>query len=116
MILDRFGVTSVNRSSAFLWSVASTATAVASGFGGILAARILLGTAEAPSFPASSKATGYWLPRQERSLATSIFYAAAKFSNVIGIPLVALVVVRVGWRWGFILTGLLSFLYFLAFL
>jgi ACS family D-galactonate transporter-like MFS transporter len=94
MILDRFGVTPVNRLSTFLWSVASTATAFASGFGGILAARVLLGAAEAPSFPASSKATGYWFPRQERSLATSIFDAAAKFSNVIGIPLVALVVVQ----------------------
>ena len=37
MILNRFGVTSVNRLSAFLWSVASTATAFAGGFGGILA-------------------------------------------------------------------------------
>ncbi len=116
MILDRFGVTPVNRLSTFLWSVASTATAFASGFGGILAARILLGAAEAPSFPASSKATGYWFPRQERSLATSIFDAAAKFSNVVGIPLVALVVVWFGWRWGFGMTALLSFLYFLAFL
>jgi MFS transporter, ACS family, D-galactonate transporter len=34
MILDRFGVTPVNRLSTFLWSVASTATAFASGFGG----------------------------------------------------------------------------------
>src|SRR5271169_3260559 len=116
MILDRFGVTLVNRLSTFLWSVASFGTAFASGFGGILAARVLLGAAEAPSFPASSKATGYWFPRQERSLATAIFDAAAKFSNVIGIPLVALVVVRFGWRWGFGMTGLLSFLYFLAFL
>ena len=35
---------------------------------------------------------------------------------MIGIPLVALVVVRFGWRWGFVMTGVLSFLYFLAFL
>jgi len=84
MILDRFGVTSINRISTFFWSVTSAATAFASGFGSILGARILLGVAEAPGFPASSKATGYWFPRQERALATSIFDAAAKFSNVIG--------------------------------
>src|ERR1039458_4028927 len=63
MILDRFGVTWVNRISTFLWSVMSAATAFAGGFGGILGARILLGVAEAPGFPASSKATGYWFPR-----------------------------------------------------
>jgi MFS family permease len=48
-------------------------------------------------------------------MATSIFDAAAKFANVIGVPLVALAVVHFGWRWGFGITALLSFLYFLAF-
>jgi sugar phosphate permease len=116
MVLDRFGVTPVTRVSAFLWSVVSGATALASGFGGVLAARIVLGVAEAPGFPASSKATGYWFPRQERALATSLFDAAAKFSNVIGVPVVALAVVHYGWRAGFVITGILSFLYFVAFL
>jgi MFS family permease len=63
MILDRFGVTWVYRVSAFLWSLTSAATALAGGFGGILAARMLLGVAEGPGFPASAKATGYWFPR-----------------------------------------------------
>jgi len=115
MVLDRFGVTRVNRVSTFLWSVASTASAFAGGFGGILGSRILLGIAEAPGFPASSKATGYWFPRRERALATAIFDAAAKLSNVIGVPLVALAVVHFGWRWGFGITALLSLLYFLVF-
>jgi D-galactonate transporter len=115
MILDRFGVTRVNRISTFFWSVISAATAFAGGFGTIFGARVLLGAAEAPGFPASAKATGYWFPRQERSMATSIFDAAAKFSNVIGVPLVAMAVVNFGWRSGFIITGILSFLYFLAF-
>jgi ACS family D-galactonate transporter-like MFS transporter len=115
MILDRYGVTAVNRASTFLWSVTCAATAFAGGFGTVFIARLGLGIAEAPGFPASSKATGYWFPRQERALATAIFDAAAKFSNVIGVPLVALVVVNFGWRWGFGVTAILSFLYFLAF-
>jgi sugar phosphate permease len=115
LVLDRFGVTLVNRISTFFWSVTSAMTALAGGFGSILGARILLGVIEAPGFPASSKATGYWFPRGERALATAIFDAAAKFSNVIGVPLVALAVVAFGWRWGFAITALLSFAYFLAF-
>ncbi len=115
MILDRFGVTRVGRWGAFLWAIASAAVAFTGGFGGIFAARMLLGVAEAPGFPASAKATGYWFPRQERSIATALFDAAAKFSNVIGVPLVAFVVVDFGWRWGFGITALLSFLYFIAF-
>ena len=115
LILDRYGVARVNRLSTLLWSLATAATALASGFGAILAGRILLGAAEAPSFPASAKATGYWFPQRERALATAIFDTAAKLSNVVGVPLVALAVVHLGWRWGFGITAVLSFLFFLAF-
>ncbi|UUZ54246.1 MFS transporter [Massilia sp. H-1] len=109
MVIDRFGPTKVGRWGAFLWGVASVITAFSSGFAGIFFARILLGVAEAPAFPVSSKATGYWFPRHERGLATAIFDAAAKFSNVIGVPLVAITIVAFGWRWGFGLTAFLSF-------
>ena len=115
IVLDRLGVTTVSRIGAFLWGVASGVVAFATGFGSIFAARVLLGVAEAPAFPANSKATGYWFPRGERATATAIFDAAAKFSNVIGVPLVAVAVVTFGWRWGFGLTAILSFAYFLAY-
>ena len=115
MLLDRYGVTRIGRWGAFLWGLASAITAAASGFGGVFVARAMLGVAEAPAFPVGSKATGYWFPRKERALATAIFDAAAKFSNVIGVPLVAFVVVKLGWRWGFGVTAILSFAYFLAF-
>jgi sugar phosphate permease len=115
LLLDRFGVTRVGRWGALLWSVASLTTAVASGFGGIFVARLLLGVAEAPSFPVCSKATGYWFPRSERALSTALFDVGAKFSNVIGVPLVAVAVVHWGWRWGFGVVGALSFAYFVAF-
>lgn len=115
LILDRVGVTRVGRWGAVLWGVASAVTAVASGFTGIFAARLLLGIAEAPSFPANAKATGYWFPRRERAMSTALFDAAAKCSNVIGVPLVALAVVNLGWRWGFALVALGSFAYAAAF-
>jgi sugar phosphate permease len=116
LLLDKYGPTRIGRWGAFLWGVASSITAVAGGWGGVFAARMLLGIAEAPGFPVSSKATGYWFPRTERAFATALFDAAAKFSNVIGVPLVAFVVVSAGWRWGFAVTAALSFAYFLAFL
>lgn len=115
MVLDRFGVTMVGRTSSFLWAVAATITALASGLWGIATARLLLGVAEAPAFPASQKATGHWFPLDERARSTAIFDSAAKFSNVIGVPLVAYVIFLYGWRWGFGVTALLSFLYFVAY-
>ena len=115
VVIDRFGVTRVGRWSAFLWSAASTLAACAGGFAGLFVARLLLGIAESPSFPASSKATGYWFPRTERALSTALYDVGAKFSNVIGVPLVALAVVRWGWRWGFAVVAALSLAYFVAF-
>lgn len=115
LLLDRFGVRRLGRWGSFLWALASTITACAGGFAGIFAARLMLGVAESPSFPANAKAIGYWFPRTERATSTALFDAAAKFSNVIGVPVIALAVVHLGWRWGFGLSAALSFLYFVAF-
>ncbi|MGA2017197.1 MAG: MFS transporter [Opitutaceae bacterium] len=115
LVVDRLGVTRIGRLGSLLWTAASAVTAVATGYWGIVAARFLLGVAEAPSFPAVSKATGHWFPRGERARATAIFDASAKFSNVVGIPIIAFAVVRFGWRWGFAITAAASFVYFVAF-
>jgi len=80
-----------------------------------LGARLLLGVGEAPTFPANAKAVGYWFPAEERSLATAIFDAAAKLAPAVGIPALGLLLLRLGWRWSFAATGLLSLFYFVLF-
>jgi MFS family permease len=115
LLLDRFGVRRVGIISTVIWSVASFAAAVATGVGGLFGARFLLGIGEAPTFPANAKATGYWFPINERSLATAAFDAAAKFASAIGIPLLGLLLVYFGWRWNFAATGFISLLYFALF-
>jgi ACS family D-galactonate transporter-like MFS transporter len=115
MLLDRFGVMRVGRIGALLWTIASTLTALSTGYLGIFVARMLLGVAEAPGMISCQKATGYWFPRHERSRSTAVFDSAAKFANVIGVPLVAFFVVRFGWRWGFGITAMMSIAYFFAY-
>jgi MFS family permease len=115
IILDKFGVRRVGRIGSFLWSVASFAAAVTPSLNGLFGARFLLGIGEAPTFPANAKAIGAWFPRSERSLATSLFDAAAKFAPAVGVPLLGAVLLAAGWRWSFALTGAISFAYFLVF-
>jgi MFS transporter, ACS family, D-galactonate transporter len=115
VVLDKFGVRRVGRISSFLWSVASFAAAVTPNLGGFFAARLLLGIGEAPTFPANAKAIGYWFPAKERSSATSIFDSSAKLASAIGVPIIGMLLLKVGWRWSFAATGLVSFLYFLLF-
>jgi sugar phosphate permease len=115
LLLDRFGVRRVGIISTMIWSVASFAAAVSTGMGGLFGARFLLGIGEAPTFPANAKAIGYWFPKNERSMATAMFDAAAKFSSAIGIPLLGLLLLHFGWRWNFAATGFISLLYFALF-
>lgn len=114
-LLDKIGIKWLMRVGAVIWSIATFLTAIVSGFGLIILSRFLLGIAEAPTFPGASKATGYWFPLSERGLATSAFDAAAKFSNVIGAPLVAVAITLYGWRAGFWVTGVLSLIYAIVF-
>lgn len=115
VLLDRFGVRLIGCLSALVWSIASFAGGAATSVTGFVASRLLLGVGEAPTFPASSKATGAWFPRQERSLATAMFDGASKFASAIGVPLIGVVLIKLGWRMSFAATGLISFLYFIAF-
>ena len=115
MLLDWFGVRRVGRISAFLWSVASFAAALSPGLSWFFGARLLLGVSESPTFPANAKALGYWFTREERSLATAITDAAAKFSSAIGVPFIGLLLFYFGWRWSIAATGFISFLYFALF-
>jgi MFS family permease len=115
VILDRFGVRRVGRVGTFLWSLATFAGAAAPSLGALFGARFLLGVGEAPTFPASAKAVGHWFPPHERSLATALFDSMAKFSSVIGIPLIGFVLIKAGWRWSFAMTGVISLLYFVYF-
>jgi ACS family D-galactonate transporter-like MFS transporter len=115
LLLDRFGVRLVSRAGSILWSIASFSAALATGVGSFFAARLLLGIGEAPTFPANSKAVGYWFPQSERSLATAIFDSAAKFSSAIGVPIISILLFHFGWRWSFAATGVISLVYFVLF-
>lgn len=115
VMLDRWGVRRVGRIATLLWSLASFASGLAPGLYSFFAARLLLGVGEAPTFPANAKAIGYWFPERERSFATSINDSAAKFASAIGVPVLGLLLIRFGWRWSFIFTGVISFFYFLLF-
>ena len=115
LLLDRFGVRRVGIISTTIWSAASFFAAISTGIAGLFGARFLLGIGEAPTFPGSAKAVGYWFPRTERSLATAMFDSMAKFSSAIGVPVLGLVLLHFGWRWNFAATGIISLLYLALF-
>src|SRR5690242_5754314 len=94
VLLDRYGVRTLGRIGAILWSIASFGAAASPGTRTFFGMRLLLGIGEAPTFPAYAKAVGYWFPRHERSLATAFFDAAAKLGPAVGVLFVGVLTLR----------------------
>jgi MFS transporter, ACS family, hexuronate transporter len=98
------------------WSLASMGHAIANSFSGFVMARSALGFGEAGVFPASIKATAEWFPKRERALATGIFNAGTNVGAIVTPLMVPWIVVHLGWRWAFLLTGGLGFAWLILWL
>ena len=110
-LLDRFGSKITYFFSIFLWSLFTMtmggvglltgAAAVAALFG----LRLLVGAAEAPSFPGNSRLTSAWFPTTERGKAAAIFNSAQYFATVLFAPLMGWLVHSFGWPSVFYVMG-----------
>jgi ACS family glucarate transporter-like MFS transporter len=113
-LLDRFGSKITYFFSIFLWSVFTMLTGAA-GFvaGGAAVAmlftlRLLVGAAEAPSFPGNSRIASAWFPTNERGLAAAIFNSAQYFATVLFAPIMGWLVHSYGWHSVFYVMGALG--------
>ncbi|HEY2341611.1 MAG TPA: MFS transporter, partial [Chthoniobacteraceae bacterium] len=98
------------------WSAANLLTGAVRSVFGLGVFRFLLGVGEGGGFPGSAKAVAEWFPQHERSLAFGIFNAGSSIGAMIAPPLLAIVVTHLGWRWVFILTGSVGFVWALVWL
>jgi len=115
-LLDRIGVRRGLAGSIVAWSLAAMSHAVASTVTGFSVARAALGISEAGNFPGAVKAVAEWFPKKERALATGIFNAGSNVGAVLTPILVPWIALTWGWRWAFIATGALGFVWLLAWL
>jgi ACS family hexuronate transporter-like MFS transporter len=83
-------------------------TGAAAGFA---LARFALGLSEAGNFPAAIKAVAEWFPKKERALATGIFNSGTNVGALLTPLLVPWLTLRYGWRWSFIATGAIGFVW-----
>jgi MFS transporter, ACS family, glucarate transporter len=113
-LLDRFGSKAVYLWSIVLWAVFTAAQAGVGSLtflpviGGLFVLRLLLGLAEAPSFPGNARIVANWFPNSERGTATAIFNSAQYFSLVIFGPLMGWLTQSYGWRVVFLVMGALA--------
>ncbi|WP_294392281.1 MFS transporter [uncultured Sphingomonas sp.] len=79
-------------------------------------ARFVLGVGESGNFPAGIKAVSEWFPARERALATGIFNAGANVGAIVTPLIVPVITVAYGWRAAFIITGIFSLGWLVAWL
>ena len=110
-LVDRLGT---RRSFAIFvsgWSVADILHAFARSGMGFGVCRFLLGAMEPANFPASIKAVSEWFPMRERALAVGIFNSGTALGAAISVPVVSYIALAAGWRYAFVATGVLGFVW-----
>ncbi|KAK1853973.1 hypothetical protein CCHR01_03391 [Colletotrichum chrysophilum] len=103
-----------------LWAIVSTLTAVTKDYKGLLLTRFFLGITEAPFYPGALYILAMFYDRQEIATRISILFSA----NICGTAFAGLIAIGVfqmeqlaglsGWRWLFIIQGVITFVISIA--
>lgn len=109
-LLDRFGSRVMLGLGMLVWSVAQVAGGFIQTLNHFLAARIVLGVAEAPLFPAGAKVIHEWFAVRERGGPTGTFISSSTIAPMIAPPLLTVLMLSFGWRPMFVIMGVLGVL------
>lgn len=104
-----------------VWGVISACTAAAQNFSGLVAARFFLGFVEAVFFPGALFYLSLFYNRRQFAFRTAILYSGSQIGNAIG-TLLAIGILELdgqkgleGWRWLFLIEGVLTVFFALVF-
>ncbi|HEY7194078.1 MAG TPA: MFS transporter [Gemmatimonadales bacterium] len=114
--LDRVGVRRGFATAVVVWSLAAIGHAFARTTAAFSAARAMLGLGESANFPGAIKTVAEWFPKEERALATGIFNAGTNTGAIVTPLVVPWIALTWGWRWAFIVTGSIGFLWLILWL
>lgn len=115
-LLDKFGTKPGYTLAITVWSVGATLHAVVNSAFGFGVVRSILGLGEAANFPAAVKTITEWFPKKHRALATGIFNSGATVGAILAPVIVTGITITLGWKWAFIITGLLGFIWLIFWL
>jgi ACS family hexuronate transporter-like MFS transporter len=107
-VVDRVGARRGLVVAIVAWSAVSAAHALVPSFAVLVALRILLGSAEAPSFPAAAQSVRRALPPGDRSAAFGLLFTGSSLGAAVAAPLAIWLDVHFGWRTAFLVASLLG--------
>ena len=115
-LTDRFPVVHVFTAGFILWSLATIATGLLSGFESIFICRLVLGAGESLAYPCYSRLFATFIPQDHRGRANAFLDAASKLGPALGTALGGVLLLRVGWRMFFIVLGIASLVWIIPWL
>jgi ACS family hexuronate transporter-like MFS transporter len=113
-LVDRIGARLGYAAAVLIWTTAHIAHAFVTTVSGFTLVRFALGLGESGNFPAGLKAVAEWFPKRERAFVTGIFNAGTNIGAIITPLVVPAITLAFGWRWAFIVTGVLSLAWLVA--
>jgi len=94
-----------------VWSVLTALTGAAWNYVSMLVIRFLFGAGESGAFPTLSKVVYNWFPVKERGIVQGINFSGSRIGAAFALPLVAIVIAKVGWRMTFVIFGCVGILF-----
>lgn len=110
-LAHRYGTKSALTGFALLGSFAALVTGIAPGLGVLVIAQMLLGVAQAGTFPASCNSISHWIPMARRSIACGILATGMQLGAILAGKLTGELIEPIGWRWVFILYAVPGFIW-----
>ena len=115
-LIDHWGTHVVASVAAAVWSAAQMLTGAAGSFAVMLLTRLGLGVGEAPFAPVTYGSVRSWSPYTERGTAIAAISAGSSLGLALGAPAVAWLIQSASWRWSFVITGAVGFVWVLVWL
>jgi MFS transporter, ACS family, hexuronate transporter len=112
-VLDRIGLRRGMTLAVTIWTIASGAHALMSGFVGFAVARAVLGFGEGATFPGSLRIAMDSLPPKKQGRGMALAYSGAALGAIISPLLVTPIAIAYGWRAAFVITGVAGLLWVL---
>jgi MFS family permease len=109
-VADTFGARRALTVFAIIWSAATVLMGLANSLSGLVLGRVLLGIGVS-ALPVATRAMANWFPTEKRGFAQGTTHAFARLGNAVTPPLVAWLLVLVGWRGSFVVIGGISLLW-----
>lgn len=107
-LMDRVGPRRMLGWAVLFWSVMQGLAGLVTGFGQLFTLRLLLGAGEAPLAPSCTKVVRSWFGPGDRGIPIATFTGSWEVASAIAAPLLTWLMLSLGWRWMFLIMGILG--------